>query len=103
MLTRCTNTSRTAPRFPFIESLFQDVRLQSYIHNCLVTVHEGRHTYRFCVFFKRHCRLPRNLLLGIAENDFRGDVVVMRVGAVPQVVVNMRGRDVSIADYMMAK
>lgn len=103
MTTRCANVSRTAARFPFAESLFQDARVQPYIHSCFVTVYEGRHIYRFCIFFKRHCRLPPNLLLGGTENDFRGDAVVMRVGADHQLVVNMRGRDVSIADYMMVR
>lgn len=103
MPTRCTspNPSRTAKRFPVPESLLQDATLQPYVHNCQVTVHEGRHTYKFCIFFKRHCRLQRNALLSGVGNHFRGDAVVMRVGVGPRSVVNMRARDVAVADYMM--
>ncbi|KAF9233012.1 hypothetical protein BU15DRAFT_7429, partial [Melanogaster broomeanus] len=76
MPTRCANTSRLANRFPIAESLLQDFRLQPYIHNCEVSVIEGRHTYKFSVFFKRHCRLHSNTLLGGDVADFHGDVVV---------------------------
>ena len=102
MLTRCTNVSRMARRFPVAESLLQDFCLQPYIHNCAVSVVEGQQTYQFCVFFKRHCRLRQNLLLSGDDSGFRGNAVVMRVGVGPlQAVVNMRSRDAAITDYMM--
>ena len=101
MMMHCANVSWTAAHFPFADSLFQDTRVQPYIHSCFITVYEGRHIYRFCIFFKWHCCLPLNLLLGGTENDFHGDAVVMRVRADHRLVVNMQGRDVSIADYMM--
>ncbi|KAG6369919.1 hypothetical protein JVT61DRAFT_13386 [Boletus reticuloceps] len=100
MLTRCANSSRRSQRFPVVESLLQDARVQPYVHNCQVIVHEGRHTYRFCVFFKRHCHLQLNPILGRMGGQFRGDVVVMRVGE--SSVVNMQGRDAIVADFMMA-
>ncbi|KAI6096405.1 hypothetical protein F5141DRAFT_964374, partial [Pisolithus sp. B1] len=101
MPTRCADSSQmvTASRFPNAESLFQEPCLQPYIHNCEVTIVEGRHTYRFHVFFKRHCRLRPNPLLSRDDNEFRGDAVVMRVGT--RSVVNMRPRDAALADYMM--
>lgn len=101
MPTRCDGLSRAARRFPIPESLLQDAVLQPYVHNCHVTVHEGRHTYRYCIFFKRHCRLQPNPLLSGVDGQFRGDAVVMRLGVGSCSVVNMRGRDVAIADYMM--
>ncbi|KAG2127271.1 uncharacterized protein EDB93DRAFT_1096597, partial [Suillus bovinus] len=52
-----------------------------YVHNCVVTLHEGRHIYQFCVFFKRHCRLRTNPLLSSIDHILRGDAVVMRIGA----------------------
>lgn len=89
-------------RFPVAESLFQDSLVQPYIHNCEVTVLEGRHVHRFRVFFKRHCYLPSNPLLSNRDRVFRGDAVVMRVGAGSQrAVVNMRSRDSVVADYMI--
>ena len=102
MLTRCTDMSRDAERFPVPESLLQDFCLQPYIHNCEVSVVEGRHTYRFRVFFKRHCHLHLNPLLSGDISAFRGDAVVMRIGVGSrQAVVNMRSRDAAIADYVM--
>jgi len=101
MPTRCASASRSANRFPVTESLLQDFRLQPYIHNCEVSVIEGRHTYKFSVFFKRHCRLHLNPLLGGDVTDFHGDAVVMRVGI--GAMVNMRSRDTGIADYMMKR
>ncbi|KAI6143394.1 hypothetical protein BKA82DRAFT_3921248, partial [Pisolithus tinctorius] len=86
-------------RFPIAESLFQESCLQPYIHNCEVTIVEGWHTHRFCVFFKQHCHLRLNPLLSSDDSKFQGDAVVMRVGA--RSVVNMRPRDAALADYMM--
>ncbi|KAG2093360.1 uncharacterized protein F5147DRAFT_527181, partial [Suillus discolor] len=76
MLTRCSNRSRKAQRFPVVESLLNYAAVQPYVHNCFVTLHEGRHIYQFCVFFKRHCRLGVNPLLSSVEHIFRGDAVV---------------------------
>ncbi|KAI6161401.1 hypothetical protein EDD17DRAFT_1458014, partial [Pisolithus thermaeus] len=100
MLTRCAAISYGSPRFPVAEALLQEATLQPYIHNCQVTVHEGRHTYNYCVFFKRHCRLQVNALLS-GDGEFRGDVMVMRIGTRTRRVVNMRARDSVIADYIV--
>lgn len=103
MPTCCSDSSQVAGRFPVAESLFQDSRLQPYVHNCEVTVVEGCHTYHFCVFFKWHCHLRRNMLVSSESNEFWGDAVVMRLGMGPQRVVNMRSRDMAIADYMIRR
>ncbi|KAI6146004.1 hypothetical protein BKA82DRAFT_3925051, partial [Pisolithus tinctorius] len=76
MLMHCTGTSRASLCFPFVETLFQEAALQPYVHNCQVTVHEGRSTYHYCVFFKRHCRLQENAILSKVDDPFRGDVIV---------------------------
>lgn len=101
MLTRCADASHGSPHFPMAEALLQEAALQPYIHNCQVTVVEGRHTYQYCVFFKRHCRLPANRLLNNIH-EFRGDVAIMRIGAQTR-VVNMRGRDSVIADDIITR
>ncbi|KAI6108770.1 hypothetical protein EDD16DRAFT_1460282, partial [Pisolithus croceorrhizus] len=72
MLTRCANISRNATRYPVVESVLQDAALQPYVHNCQITVHEGRRTYHYCIFFKQHCRLRANAML----DKFQGDVVI---------------------------
>ncbi|KAG1774928.1 hypothetical protein EV702DRAFT_973921 [Suillus placidus] len=100
MLTWCSGHSRTAQRFPVPESLFEEATVQPYIHNCFVTVHEGRHVYQFCIFFKRHLRLRANVLLSRDDHKFRGDAVVMRIG-VNNTSVNMRGRDNALADFLI--
>ncbi|KAG2091537.1 uncharacterized protein F5147DRAFT_779998 [Suillus discolor] len=47
MLTRCSNRSRKAQRFPVVESLLNYAAVQPYVHNCFVTLHEGRHITSF--------------------------------------------------------
>lgn len=84
--------------YPFTESVLDHARLQPYIHDCVVDISEGRHTYSYIIFFKRHRRLPLNCSLG---SLFRGDVVVMRLGTRNARVVNMRGRDSALVDFAM--
>lgn len=88
-----------APRFPFLESVMNDQRTQPYIHDCLVEVLEGRAKHFFRVFFKNHLFLPLNKC-----GDFRGDAVIMRVGKhSPAAVVNMREKDIYLADFIMRR
>ncbi|KAG2746304.1 hypothetical protein P692DRAFT_201718754, partial [Suillus brevipes Sb2] len=101
MLTRCSNRSRNAQCFPVAESLLSYATVQPYLHNCIVTLHEGRHIYQFCVFFKRHCCLEVNPLLSSMVHIFRGDAVVMRIGVSAGSVVNMQSRDNALADFIM--
>ena len=102
--TRCTYPARQGgPRFPFAESVLSGSEIQSYVHDCIVTVYERQQTHRFCVFFKHHQKLPANQSLPNGTS-FRGDIVIMRVGALNQLsVVNMRGRDTVISDYMVKR
>ncbi|KAI6102049.1 hypothetical protein EDD17DRAFT_1489529, partial [Pisolithus thermaeus] len=99
--TRCANLSHKAQHFPVPESMLQGACLQPYVHSCQVTVHEAQHTYWFCIFFKQHCYLPLNPALSAGGSLFQGDAAIMQLGEASH-VVNMRGRDVAIADFMMA-
>ncbi|KAG1722612.1 hypothetical protein EDB19DRAFT_1580366, partial [Suillus lakei] len=63
VLMRYSDHSHTAERFPIPESLFKEATMQPYVHNCFVTVREGRHIYQFCIFFKWHLHLRANVLL----------------------------------------
>ncbi|KAG1889728.1 uncharacterized protein F5891DRAFT_965218 [Suillus fuscotomentosus] len=103
MLTRCSDRSCNAKRFPVPESLLNDATVQPYVHNCLVTLHEGRRICQFCIFFKWHCHLRINTLLSSDGNVFRGDAAITRVGTSAGSVVNMRGRDNALADFIMHK
>lgn len=95
--TRCRNKKR----YPFAESMLTNAVLQPYIHDIDLHLYEGndKHHYVYRVFFKRHRLLPLNR--SIRSCAFRGDAVILRVGL--EDVVNMRGRDTSLADYVMLK
>ncbi|KAG1843967.1 hypothetical protein F4604DRAFT_1596467 [Suillus subluteus] len=101
MLTCCSGRSCTAQCFPIPESLLQEATMQPYVHNCFMNVCEGRHIYRFCIFFKRHLRLRANVLLRSGDHKFQGDPVVMRVGVNHPSVVNMQARDNALADFII--
>ncbi|KAF8573979.1 hypothetical protein K439DRAFT_1373777, partial [Ramaria rubella] len=99
---RCSSNS-SRRRYPFVESVFEGAVVQPYIHDCLVYVVEGRHTYHFRIFFKRHCRLLVNQAVHPTNGmAFRGDVLVMRVGQQNE-LVNMRGRDTIVADWVISR
>lgn len=100
--TRCADRRVKGSRYPFVESLLEDAVLQPYIHDCMVQIWEGRHLYRFRVFFKRHCHLPINRSL--PELSLRGDGVVMRLSKGNNLsVINMRGRDSILSDYAIMR
>jgi hypothetical protein len=83
-----------------------DGAIQPHIHDCIVNVQEGQHTYRYRVFFKRHRRLRFNQSspLRAGRNTLRGDIVVMRMGTLhPRPVINMRARDSAISDFMIPR
>jgi hypothetical protein len=91
-------------RYPYAENCMKNSQTQPYIHNCVVTVHEGTHVYKFMVFFKNHQHLPRNNCLSTLSkfSNLRGDVLVMRIG-VKFCYVNMRERDTVLADWFMKR
>ena len=83
-------------RFPVAESVLDGAKTQPHVHNCTVKVSDGRDTYVFRVFFKRHVYLPINMAVPVLQphsRELRGDVAVMRVAADGDGVVNMRGLD----------
>jgi hypothetical protein len=100
--TRCIRPARQGgPRFPFAESVLFDGKIQPHVHDCIVQVCEEGQIHYFRVFFRRHRRLPVNRSLSRAT-PFRGDIVIMRVGALDKLsVINMRGRDTVVSDYMV--
>lgn len=85
--------------------MLDEAILQPYVHDCVMNVSEGRHTYNFCIFFKRHCRLKANNLLMKKLRSggvFRGDVLVMRLGT-RFGYVNMGGRDNIVSDWAVRR
>ena len=93
-------------RLPFPENHLGELQLQPYVHNCIVTIREGRRTHRFMVFFKRHCRLLANqCLMTMVQGDaaivtIQGDVIIMRMGSKAS-YVNMRTGDAKRTDWLM--
>ncbi|KAJ7083523.1 hypothetical protein C8R44DRAFT_753382 [Mycena epipterygia] len=92
---------RTQPRYPCVESVMNFEGIQAFVHDVHVHVLHRLPTGRFVFsvfrcFYKRHMRLPRN-----HDLDVQGDVVIMRVASKNfQSVVNMRGSDRQIADFV---
>ncbi|KAF8583152.1 hypothetical protein K439DRAFT_1349393 [Ramaria rubella] len=101
-------TSTSSIRYPFAESVLQDAALQPYVHDCLVRVNEGEHTYTFHMFFKHHCCLRINMSLSeqaSLENNLmaiQGDIVVMRIGTRYE-YVNMQGQDGILCDWVISR
>lgn len=85
-------------RFPLVEGLFAELRIQPFIHDCKIVVLEGRVVHEFRVFCKNHQHLSDNTSL--QDFSWKGDLVIMRAGKKQRgSVVNMRGRDAGLADY----
>ena len=93
-------------QLPFPENHLSELQLQPYVHNCAVTIQEGRHTHCFMVFFKRHCRLqPNQCLTTMVQGDattIRGDVLIMRMGSKAS-YVNLRTGDAKRTDWLMRR
>lgn len=102
--TRCVLSPRKiGPRFPFAESILSEAEVQPYIHDCIIKIIEAGRTYRFRVFFKRHRRLQPNRHLP-GHVVFPGDILVMRASALYTLsVVNMRGCDIGLSDYLISR
>ncbi|KAF8957896.1 hypothetical protein BDZ97DRAFT_1924155 [Flammula alnicola] len=104
--TRQPSAQRSMKRYPFAENHLGESVLQPWVHNCVVTVQEGRHTYRYMIFFKRHRLFGPSQCLQTLSNGqpsfLRSDVVVMRIGTTAS-YVNMRGRDSVLADWLMCR
>jgi hypothetical protein len=90
-------------RFPLIEGAFTDFDIQHHIHDTAVIVRDGRHTYKFHLFVKNHCRMTFNAAVAALGGNWRGDIIVMRAGLAGNFVVNMRGGDSRLADLVVKK
>jgi hypothetical protein len=91
-----------------MEAAFTDFNIQRHIHDVIVVVHEGPHSEAFHLFFKNHCHMKFNKTVAALERNiernrlWRGDIVVMRAGkGIDSSVVNMRGRDSGLADFII--
>ena len=40
------------PCFPLMESVPEGTKIQPYVHDCVMNVIEGAHTYQFHIFYK---------------------------------------------------
>jgi hypothetical protein len=88
-------------RFPLLENHLTGLKIQPFIHDCEVVVHDGRKSHKFQLFCKNHSFLPINTpVRKLGNRLWRGDILVMRVGK-KGLVVNMRGRsDARLADFL---
>lgn len=96
---RSTGPDHRYSRYPCVEGVLDDTRLQSYIHDFFIRVFVKRKPSIFRVFFKRHKNLPRNSFL-----DIQGDVIVMRVASRNRnSLVNLRSSDIRLLDRSLMK
>lgn len=88
-------------RFPIVEEAISGMKTQRHIHDVIITVRHGQRSCRFNIFLKNHCLLPFNpTVAALAQGrQWKGDILVMRVGEVVPGVVNMRGDDARLADF----
>ncbi|KAF8209983.1 hypothetical protein K438DRAFT_1960213 [Mycena galopus ATCC 62051] len=84
-------------QYPLVESHFLDAAHQPWIHDFRIRLEHGQKVSRFRIFLKRSKALAPNAY----ANNIMGDIVLMRVAAADITsVVNMRGTDARIADYV---
>ncbi|PPQ82450.1 hypothetical protein CVT24_002471 [Panaeolus cyanescens] len=78
--------------------------VQPYTHFSEAIVMDRRKRHTFYVFFKNHCRLPVNgPIRKLTGQEWRGNMVVMRGSANGEGIVNMRGRDAHLSDFLIKR
>ncbi|KDR65529.1 hypothetical protein GALMADRAFT_148636 [Galerina marginata CBS 339.88] len=82
-------------RSPLVEEAFSGMKVQSRIHDFLVSIRRGRFVHRFHIFLKNHKHLTVNaaVLALIPGCQWHGDILIMRSGSTTNGVVNLRARD----------
>ena len=87
--------------------MFDESKIQPYIHDCIVTVYEGKFIYRYRLFFKRHCLLSSNATVKKISHEhvqeFRGDILVMRLSMKNDFYVHLRERDLILANFTVTE
>ena len=83
-----------------MEGLFEDRFIQPFIHEAHVTLRDKGSKHQFLVFCQNHLHLSVNTSIG-RERNWRGDIVVMRLGIKDPRVINMRTGDGARVDYMV--
>ena len=72
--------------------MLDESKVQSYVHDCAVQIHEGPQTHRLRVFFKRHRRLRQNKSLPCFRRRLvtRGDFVEYARTRLPNIGLGYR-------------
>lgn len=76
--------------YPWVEGLFEHRYIQPHIHNAKITVRQNGKKHDFVLFCQNHCHLPLN---STVAGQWRGDIVVMKMGTERSDYVNMASRD----------
>ncbi|KAF7355600.1 hypothetical protein MSAN_01477200 [Mycena sanguinolenta] len=105
--TAFSSRRKNARRYPLVESLFQNHKAQTYIHDFHVTLHHGAHEDHYQVYLKRGVVLAANRW----AHTLKGDIVFMRLDPHNlDRVLNMRRtakanapRDKPIVDYLFGR
>lgn len=92
-----------AQHFALTQSVLHH-EVQPYTHFREATVMDHRKRHNFYIFFKNHCRLPINesvrKLTGV---EWHGNIVIMRGSAKGNGLVNMRGKDAQLSDFLLKR
>lgn len=88
-----------------VEEVMGGIRTQPYVHDVIVTVIRGQHSYRFNIFMKNHRLLPINSTISalVPGSQWNGDVLVMKMGRTVPGVINMSGADGQLADFAVRR
>lgn len=73
---------------------------QPHIHDTIVTVIESARVHKFHIFVKNHELLPLNPAIAtlVPGRQWRGDILVMKIGTSVAGVVNLRNDDQRLVD-----
>jgi len=95
-----TNAKGRSPR---LDLIMDDMKLQPYIHDAIVTVKHKKKSIRFHIFVKNHKKLPLNKSIRRwPQVNWRGDIIVMRKGKNDE-FVNIRSGEGVLADFVAKK
>ncbi|KAF5325267.1 hypothetical protein D9619_009981 [Psilocybe cf. subviscida] len=93
---------RRMMRYPLVEALFKDRKIQPFIHDTRIRFVERGRSHSYIIFCQNHIRLPLNHNL---ENSWRGDILVMRLGKgkLAGEVINLQAGDINRVDKVIRR
>ena len=104
VITRCKLAPKyVGPQYPYAESILAESRIQPYIHNCIIMIQE--HCCTHCFFLQvAHSIVYQQFLANGEQSRYVWKCICHGVAALePSSVVNMRGSDARLSDWMIGR